>query len=296
MLPYHLLEALVTTAETGHFGRAAAKLHITQSALSQRIATLEELVGERLMNRGEKVALTSSGTELVAHTRKVQALEEDLKLQRSRPVAPRTLSIAANSDSVATWFLGALASANKEGRFLIRLIIDNESETFARMRAGEVFACVSSSSKRLPGCELMHLGRMRYRCLASKPFIRRYFARGFSREACLEAPSVCFDDHDARMHRDFLRSVFGSSFKDFPHHVIPSTQGFFEMIKRGQAYGLVSTLECAADLKKGTVQDVSPRHHAAIDLYWHHVRAEAVWESSLREAFAAEARKILKDD
>ena len=64
------LAALTAIAEAGSFGRAAARLGYTQSAISQQIATLERSVGERLLDRprgGRTVGLTEAGELLLRH-------------------------------------------------------------------------------------------------------------------------------------------------------------------------------------------------------------------------------------
>jgi DNA-binding transcriptional LysR family regulator len=64
------LAALQAVAEEGTFGRAAARLGYTQSAVSQQIATLERLVGERLVERPggpRPVSLTEAGQVLLRH-------------------------------------------------------------------------------------------------------------------------------------------------------------------------------------------------------------------------------------
>jgi len=64
------LAALTAIAEEGTFGRAAARLGYTQSAVSQQIATLERIVGERLLDRprgSRTVSLTDAGELLVRH-------------------------------------------------------------------------------------------------------------------------------------------------------------------------------------------------------------------------------------
>ena len=58
------LAALAAIAEEGSFGRAAVRLGYTQSAISQQIATLERIVGERLLDRprgSRTVGLTEAG-------------------------------------------------------------------------------------------------------------------------------------------------------------------------------------------------------------------------------------------
>lgn len=62
------LEAFVAVAAEAHFGKAAARIHVTQPVISQEIKRLERLVGTSLFDRSTRsVALTSVGTELLPH-------------------------------------------------------------------------------------------------------------------------------------------------------------------------------------------------------------------------------------
>jgi DNA-binding transcriptional LysR family regulator len=79
------LAALKAVAEEESFGRAAARLGYTQSAVSQQIATLERIVGERLLERssgGRPVTLTQAGELVLRHAHaivaRLTALEADL--------------------------------------------------------------------------------------------------------------------------------------------------------------------------------------------------------------------------
>jgi DNA-binding transcriptional LysR family regulator len=70
------LAALQAVAEEGSFGRAAHRLGYTQSAISQQMATLERLVGERLVERPggpRPVALTEAGRLLLRHAESIMA-------------------------------------------------------------------------------------------------------------------------------------------------------------------------------------------------------------------------------
>lgn len=59
------LESFLALAEELHFGRAAAKLHLSQPSLSQHVQRLEREVGVRLVNRGpHHVTLTAAGAVL----------------------------------------------------------------------------------------------------------------------------------------------------------------------------------------------------------------------------------------
>src|ERR687893_2419240 len=68
--------ALEAVAREGSFGRAATALGYTQSAVSQQIATLERIVGERLLERPggpRPVSLTEAGTLLLRHAEAIVA-------------------------------------------------------------------------------------------------------------------------------------------------------------------------------------------------------------------------------
>jgi DNA-binding transcriptional LysR family regulator len=70
------LAALDAVAREGTFGRAAEVLGYTQSAVSQQIATLERIVGERLVERPggpRRVSLTEAGELLHRHAEAIVA-------------------------------------------------------------------------------------------------------------------------------------------------------------------------------------------------------------------------------
>src|SRR5262245_26769527 len=62
-------------AETGHFGRAAERLHMSQPPLSRQIALMEAQLGTELFQRGPKgVVLTPAGRQLLSDGRDVLRL------------------------------------------------------------------------------------------------------------------------------------------------------------------------------------------------------------------------------
>lgn len=72
------LEAFLVVAEELHFGRAAERLHVGQSPLSQTIRRLERRVGAALFNRSTRtVSLTGAGESLIPWARSVL---EDVRL------------------------------------------------------------------------------------------------------------------------------------------------------------------------------------------------------------------------
>lgn len=66
------LEYLVAVADTGHFGRAAERVHVTQPTLSEQLRALEERLGAQLVERSRSnVLVTPLGFEVVEIARRM---------------------------------------------------------------------------------------------------------------------------------------------------------------------------------------------------------------------------------
>lgn len=75
------LNAFVQVADTGSFSIAAERLHVTQSAISRRIAALEHELHARLFDRvGRSVTLTEAGRTLLPRARRILGEIEDSRV------------------------------------------------------------------------------------------------------------------------------------------------------------------------------------------------------------------------
>src|SRR5690606_5275494 len=109
-LPVDQVLTLLAVVDEGTFDAAAAALHLTPSAVSQRIKALEQRTGRVLVTRTKPVRPTASGRIGARFARRLAALQRDTRreLGIADEAAPAHLSIAVNADSLATWFLPAL--------------------------------------------------------------------------------------------------------------------------------------------------------------------------------------------
>lgn len=105
-----LLQAFEAAARHGSFTKAAAELHLTQSAVSRQVRTLEVLLGVPLFERSrQRVHLTETGRQILPDIRRLLAQSEDLivKARSARDGAGR-LSIASLPTFCNRWLMPRL--------------------------------------------------------------------------------------------------------------------------------------------------------------------------------------------
>jgi LysR family transcriptional regulator (chromosome initiation inhibitor) len=207
--------------------------------------------------------------------------------------AARTrLPVVVNADSLATWFVAALARVPAELAASFDVRQDDEDHTAELLREGAVMAGVTAQREPVQGCRVRRLGAMRYRALAAPALVARWFPDGLTAEALARAPMLVFDRKDRIQHR-FVRLVTGRDL-DPPVHHVPSVPAFSEAIRRGLAWGLVPERLAEADLASGACVHLDPDRHVDVPLYWQHWRLESRVLGALTEAVRAEAAVALR--
>jgi len=294
-LDYKLLLALDAVMQEQNFERAAQRLHITQSAISQRIKQLEQQFAEPLLIRSQPLQATPLGQKLLAHYRQVRQLELELagEIAPDEPQAPIRVSIAVNADSLATWFLPALAPLLEQHPIELNLLVDDECRTLDRVREGQAFGAVSLHGQPLAGCCVDELGEMRYLLTASPAFVARHFPAGLTPAALAKAPAVAFDQRDD-MHVSFMARHFGLEPGGYPCHTVRSSEAFVAMAEQGLAYCLIPELQIRQQLAQGRLLDLSPSHHLIERLYWHRWVLERGLPKQIPQRLISEGRRALQ--
>lgn len=87
--------------------RAAEKLHLTQSAMSSRIAKLEQELGTLLLDRRDKqFRLTVAGQRFMAHAEQLLALQREIKAELGASAAqPVLLRVGAFESALHSWLM-----------------------------------------------------------------------------------------------------------------------------------------------------------------------------------------------
>lgn len=283
------------TAE-GSFEAAARALHVTPSAVSQRIKALEQAVGQVLVRRAKPCQATDAGRSLLRLAGQIALLEREALAAARGPLtggAERTrVAVVVNADSLATWFLPAVASLPEHLALALDLREEDQEHTADLLRDGSVMAAVTAQNVAVQGCRVQRLGAMRYRAMASPEFARRHLAHGTNPAALATAPMVVFNRKDRLQHR-FLRGLAGRRAAP-PVHYVPSVWAFGEVIRLGLGWGMVPEQLARPDLDAGRYVDIAAGHHLDVPLYWQHWQLDSEVLAALTEAVRAAATAALR--
>jgi LysR family transcriptional regulator (chromosome initiation inhibitor) len=296
MLDYALLDALAAVLREGSFERAARALHLTPSAVSQRVRLLEERLGQVLVVRANPTRATPAGRALARHAEQVGLLEHELLGELpvlAQGVQGRvTLPVAVNADSLATWFIAAAAEATAEAPLLLDLSLDDQDHTAEWLRSGEVVAAVTALADAVPGCRSVPLGRLRYCATASPVFMQRHFGRGVDAESLSQAPTLIFSRRD-RLQAQWIEQVLGQDLP-VPTHWLPSSQAFVDGCLAGLGWGMNVQSLVRPLLDSGELVELVPGQTLAVPLYWQHRRRGLAALEALSRAVQRAAAVVLE--
>jgi LysR family transcriptional regulator, chromosome initiation inhibitor len=269
------LECLAAIVEEGGFERAAQRLSITQSAVSQRLRALEAQVGTVLIVRSRPLKPTSAGQLLLKHTKQMRLLRADLE-RDLKELAPSStgggreeerISIAINADSIATWALPALNELARQG-LPMEIIADDQDFTQEWLREGQVLGCVTTLKQALRGCKVVPLGAMQYVAVAQAQFAQERFPKGLGPHNFREVPFVAFNRKDD-MQSEFVGKAFGLKRVALNQLFVPSSEGQVRAVLAGWGVSIVPELLARGLLEQGLLVNIAPSHVLPIQLYWH---------------------------
>lgn len=290
------LATFATVTEEGSFEAAARSLHVTPSAVSQRIKALEGAVGQVLVRRTKPCQPTAAGQSLLRLAGQISLLErEALHTARGTLVQdqPRIqIAVVVNADSLATWFLTALADLPERLGLVFDVREDDQDHTAELLRDGSAMAAVTAQRAAVRGCRVERLGAMRYLAMASPDMARTRFPAGATAETFATTAMIVFNRKDQLQHR-FLRSM-GVRRAEPPTHHVPSVLGFTEAIRLGLGWGMMPERIAAAEIAAGRCVDVGAGRHLDVPLYWQHWRVDSDVLTTLTASVRAAAAAALR--
>lgn len=257
------LAAFAAVIELGSFDAAAVRLHVTPSAVSQRIKALEQRVGQVLVRREKPCVATPAGVPLLRLAAQIELLESEALVDMSGGSAERTrVAIAVNADSMSTWFTGVLGRL-PEVLFDVR--IEDQDHSARLLREGAVMGAVTTERSPIPGCRVHALGVMRYLPVATADYVKRHLSEGFTGDAVSTAPSLAWNRDDA-LQDMLVRKVFRRNISR-PVHYVPTAEGFAAAVRAGLGWGMFPVSLATPQIADGTFTQISDVH-LDVPLFW----------------------------
>ena len=299
LLSPDLLECLAAIVEEGGFERAAARLSITQSAVSQRLQTMEAQVGTVLIVRGKPLRPTPAGRLLLKHGLQVRLLHADLE-QDLRQIgwgdadasrSDERVSIAINADSIATWALPALTPLLRDG-LPLEIIADDQDFTQEWLREGQVLGCVTTLKRALRGCRMVPLGAMDYVAVTTPQALARHCPQGFTAQSMRHLPFIAFNRKDDAQS-EFVCRHFRLRHVHLRQCFVPSSEGQVRAVLAGWGASVVPELLVRPLLDSGQLIDLCPGSRLPVELYWHCWNLDSAVLKSLTGAITTAAAESL---
>lgn len=324
-LPLEHLRTLATVVDAGSLEAAAQQLHVSPSAVSQRLRSLEERVGVVLLRRSRPVAVTEAGTPILRAARQLAHIVDGVAAELSEHTGAGSGSVVRlviNADSLATWFVPALARAARETGARFEVLRADETVSAEKLRSGEVMAALTSTSAPVPGCQSSLVGIDRYHAVCAPEFFARHFAGGVAGGSLTLAPTVQFDREDTFQFR-FLRefaaagsptgttgtmgapagtdAAHAESAGAGPEHqaaappqvFIPSSTEFAQAVELGMGWGMLPWRQCEAPLAAGRLVELVPGRSLDLPLYWQRWDLRSPVLDALSRIVTEEARAAL---
>ncbi|PKO28331.1 MAG: ArgP/LysG family DNA-binding transcriptional regulator [Betaproteobacteria bacterium HGW-Betaproteobacteria-9] len=294
------LECLAAIIEEGGFERAAQRLSITQSAVSQRLRALEAQVGTVLIVRSRPLKPTPAGQLMLKHAKMQRLLRADLE-KDLKELAPSStgngreeerISVAINADSIATWALPAL-NVLAQGGLPIEIITDDQEFTHEWLREGQVLGCVTSLGQALRGCKMEALGTMSYVVVAQTAYAAAHCPKGLNAHNFHKLPFVAFNRKDHLQH-GFVEQAFELPRVMLKQLFVPSSEGQVRAVRAGWGVSVLPELSVHELIASGELVNLAPRHRLEVALYWHCWNLSSDVLDALSSALRSAAQRSLQ--
>jgi LysR family transcriptional regulator (chromosome initiation inhibitor) len=279
------LETLLAIVEEGTFDAAARRLHLTPSAVSQRVRALEGAAGQVLLRRTTPATATPAGEPLLRLARQHRLLEQEAAAELGGDRAG-DLAVAVNADSLATWFRPVLTAVAERGGIAIRLHVEDQAYSHELLQRGEVLAAVTSQPDPVQGCTVEPLGALRYTPAAAPELIERH--RRGRRLDRSSLPMVVFNEKD-----HLQDEVLGGARPPVVHRV-PSAADFYEAIRCGLGWGMLPHGQLADGIAAGEVARLPGSRAVDVALFWQRWRLGSDALATLTDDVRRAARRGLR--
>lgn len=284
--------AFIAVVEEMSFEGAARRLSVTPSAISQRIKSLEDRVGQLLIVRQTPCVPTPAGEMLLNKVKPMALLEaeaiseflpDDVKGDK-----PASIAIAVNEDSLSTWLMPALSALYQTNGYLFDIRIDDQDYTLDALRRGAVLGALTSEEKAIQGCSAHFLGHMRYYAVASPKVAAQYFTGMNVVDAFKRAPMLVYNRKDPLQHR-FIKNVTGEETVPDQIHYLPDSVQLVHAAMENMGWCMMAEGLFEEAVQANKLVNISPEYWMEDALYWQHAAIKSKVLSNVTQAFKQSA-------
>lgn len=297
MIPFQHehLETLIALVDHGSFEAAAAELRISASAVSQRVKAMEARCGTVLVRRTLPVGVTPAGATLLRTARQIQRLQHDALEELGAPGTGTgvraEVAVVVNPDSLAAWFLDAMAAVHDETGATFTVYLEAEQHSADYLQRGAVMAAVTATPRPVQGCTVTTLGAMRYRAVATPALVHRHGGLETTLAGLDQIPVLVFDRADDLQHR-FVQEHLGRALAS-PIHYVPASAQYTEALLQDLGWGLLSDPFCQHHLDRGDLIELAPGVELTVPLYWQRWRIDSPLMDLLTHTVERAATRVL---
>jgi DNA-binding transcriptional LysR family regulator len=252
------LAAFCAVVERKSFSQAAARLGVTQPAVSLQIRSLEQRLGKQLLDRsGRRVEPTEAGRRLYASAQRLLAAEEDLLEE-----------LAEDDEGVVTGTLELGASTGPGGTVVPLLLCEFQQahpDVRVRLSVSDTQTVVQQVADRLLELGIVGAGR-KHRGVAFEPFFRdevvlacpakhRFAGKTISLEQLKDEPLIVMQEGAGvrQVIEDELRKA-GTRLRDLDVHLeLGLQESVRSAVLGGFGVTFISRLAIEADLSAGRI-------------------------------------------
>lgn len=132
------LKCFIAVAETGSFTKAAERVRRTQSAISQQIIKLENMLNKPLLLRGKTLGLTAEGEIFLGYARQIFALQQEVIDRFKEPDLEGEVRFGLPEDFATVYLAEVLADFSRiHPRILLNIQCDLTLNLFSQFKKKE---------------------------------------------------------------------------------------------------------------------------------------------------------------
>jgi DNA-binding transcriptional LysR family regulator len=264
------LRCFVAAAEELHFGRAAARLNMTQPPLSRQIQILERVIGVRLLERTSRIVrLTPAGRRFLPEARRILHLAESATLSSRRTAGGEAGAITIGFTASAAYsFLPQLIIAARARLPGVDFVLE-EMVTAEQIEALEGHQ-IDVALLRPPVRRELHSVRVVREPLLMALPAGHPLARGRlpTLKDCDGEPFVTYSPYEARYFYDLLAGIFGKA-GVAPRYVqhMTNVHAILALVRAGLGIALVPAAAASLRFEGVTLRAVETRPARPVELF-----------------------------